>query len=370
MMRITTNSVMNNYKSSLMRSSNQLEVTRQRVLTQRNFNSYAEDPAAATQAFKLRRLFSQNGDHLTNNSSMLSKFEAGFSAVATAKKSIEEAAKEIALRAENGSTAGGRQPLGEVMESTAKSIVQTLNAQYGDVFIFAGNSTDKVPFSWSADGGLMFQGIPVDTGDGATRPKGTPPDPSVPPLSTEWAAYYDNNSDFKKLAQKSYEAAYIDVGLGLKENVHDGTLNTASAFNGALSALDILGFGRDADGDPKNAVSIIKQLSDIYKRCDSNSGAYVGNDKEDAERLTKKLDAALAETSNQYVSLDGQTKFLKDNKNRLEDTKVTLNEQILGLEQINMADAISDFSWAQYCYNSALKVGNSILSQSLLDYMN
>ena len=35
-----------------------------------------------------------------------------------------------------------------------------------------------------------------------------------------------------------------------------------------------------------------------------------------------------------------------------------------------MADAISAFLWAQYSYNAALKVGNSILGQSLMDYLS
>ena len=55
---------------------------------------------------------------------------------------------------------------------------------------------------------------------------------------------------------------------------------------------------------------------------------------------------------------------------RLEQTASELNEQILGIEQVDLASAITDFSWAQYCYNAALKVGNSILSQSLIDYMS
>ena len=32
----------------------------------------------------------------------------------------------------------------------------------------------------------------------------------------------------------------------------------------------------------------------------------------------------------------------------------------------DLADAITSFSWAQYCYNAALKMGNSILSESLM----
>ena len=44
--------------------------------------------------------------------------------------------------------------------------------------------------------------------------------------------------------------------------------------------------------------------------------------------------------------------------------------QILSVEQIDMADAITEFSWQQYCYNAALKVGNQLLGQTLIDYMN
>ena len=57
--RITTNMMMNSYRYNLMGSTNRLSDARDKVLTQRTFNSYAEDPAAATQAFRLRRDFCQ-----------------------------------------------------------------------------------------------------------------------------------------------------------------------------------------------------------------------------------------------------------------------------------------------------------------------
>ena len=51
MIRVTTNGTLRGYRSSLMRSTNNLNAARDKVLTQRNFNSFAEDPTAATQAF-------------------------------------------------------------------------------------------------------------------------------------------------------------------------------------------------------------------------------------------------------------------------------------------------------------------------------
>ena len=56
------------------------------------------------------------------------------------------------------------------------------------------------------------------------------------------------------------------------------------------------------------------------------------------------------------VIISPRATYLRTNLERLETEKVTLNEQILDVEQIDLADAIIAFSWDQFCYNSALKV--------------
>ena len=56
--------------------------------------------------------------------------------------------KVSALAALNSPTASGRQPLAQVLKGAAESIVQTMNAQYGSEFVFAGNdSLDGAPFA-------------------------------------------------------------------------------------------------------------------------------------------------------------------------------------------------------------------------------
>jgi flagellar hook-associated protein 3 FlgL len=39
------------------------------------------------------------------------------------------------------------------------------------------------------------------------------------------------------------------------------------------------------------------------------------------------------------------------------------------VEGIDLAKALTDYSWNQYAYNAALKVGTSILSASFIDFM-
>ena len=119
----------------------------------------------------------------------------------------------------------------------------------------------------------------------------------------------------------------------------------------------------------------------IFSRCTTNEGDYATDGKtlnesyatdDDYQTMLKLMDKykqCMSDFNNSYTELDSKATYLRTNLERLETEKVTLNEQILDVEQIDLADAITAFSWDQFCYNSALKVGNQLLSQSLLDYM-
>lgn len=349
MIRITTNGTLLGYKANLQRSSSTLSAARDKVLSQRNFNSYAEDPAAATQAFKLRRSYSRVSNQLTNNQALVNKYQAAYDSLNTVKSDLtEKSGKVSALYGLNASTGSGRQPLGTVLSSAAQSIVQTMNAEYGGSFIFAGNDAlDSAPFNLTAndDGSftLTYRGVNVDAAD--------------------------SSAIYQQLTAMNGEAAYVDVGAGLTEE--DGSVIASSAFNSALSGIEYLGYGLDDEGDPKNVVSIMNKISTIFSRCNASSGDYASDaDAADAERLSRKLEDALSHLTSKWTSLSGQTTYLTSNAKRLTSMSDDLNMQILDLEQVNLASAITDFSWAQYCYNAALKSGNSILSQSLIDYMN
>lgn len=346
MIRVTTNGTLRNYRSSLMRSSKGLNSARDTVLSQRNFNSYAEDPAAATQAFKLRRAFSRTSDQITNNTAVTKKYQSAWNVLDAVKNDLTEAEGKVsALSGITDTAGGGRQPLGSVLVNAAESIIQSMNSKYGSAYIFGGNdSLGDAPFTTAggADGSIevLYRGLKVS-------------DPA----------------NQEALDIMNAERAYVDVGSGLTEV--DGKLVESTAFNTALSGIEYLGYGVDEDGDPKNVAEVLYKLGSIFSRCDAQSGAYASAaDEETAERLATKVQDALDGLVNKWAQMDTKSAYLKTNANRLNTMSDELNEQILDIEQVDLADAITEFSWAQYCYNAALKVGNSILSQSLLDYMN
>ena len=344
-LRVTTNGALYAYKSNLMRSRNKLNSATEQVLTNRNFNSYAEDPAAASQAFQLRRSLWRTTAQVTNNNAVANKYNTAWEAVDDVVNDLgSDLANVSALRGITDSTASGRQSLGQTLKSTADAVLKTMNTKYGDTFIFAGADGLNVPFSWGADGTLQYRGVNVDAASGT--------------------------DDYDSLKSMAGETTYVDIGLGLQE-AEDGSLIESSAFNSSLSGLTYLGYGVDGDGDPKNIVSIMKQLGNILSNCDATTGNYASDgDEASANRLTDKLQSALSNLSVKHTELDSQVTFLNTNITRLESTQDTLNEQITGIEDCDSAEAITSMAWAQYCYNAALQVGSNILSQSLLDYMN
>jgi flagellar hook-associated protein 3 FlgL len=179
----------------------------------------------------------------------------------------------------------------------------------------------------------------------------------------------DDGSDYEKLTKLAAEGNFVDIGLGLQED-DDGKLIESSAFNDALQGINFLGYGTDEDGDSKNIVCLIKQMGELLSNCDQNGNWADPEDAETLDRVISKFQTASNDLKSAYVQLDAKASFLENNDDQLETTADTLNEQFLEIEQCDLADAITSFSWAQYCYNAALKVGNSILSQSLMDYLS
>ncbi len=357
--RITTNGVLRQYRSNLYNSRNTLNDAMVKVQTGRMFNTFAEDPSAASRAFQIRRSMYKADSQITNNQTVLNTFETGFAAMKEIcdGDGVDDGINGLrdTLNALDDTAAGARKTLGQSILSKAEAVVKAMNAQYGDNFVFSGADGLNVSFQMKKndDGtrSLYYRGVDVDSEEGTLA--------------------------FKELEKMSQETTYVDIGLGFKEirtgNGDGVELVDSSAYNSALCGINFLGYGVDEDGDPKNIVSIMNKLGNIFQRCDPESGAYpkpADENEATAERLLGKLKSAIGEVGEKRVELGASADYLEINQGQLEKSFKTMNAQREEIESIDPADAILQMTWAQYCWNASLKIGNSILSQSLLDYMN
>lgn len=171
-----------------------------------------------------------------------------------------------------------------------------------------------------------------------------------------------------KLNYLAHETQFVDIGFGFQEDPVTGKLIETSAFNAALNGINFLGYGLDEDGDPRNIYSLVQEMRKIAESVSS------GTDWDDPTydkfyKLVQKFEDGVSNYQTEYVNLDASTGKLNSQQELLVDNFDNLQEQYSDIEDVDMVDAITSFIWAEYCYNAALKVGNSILSESLMDYL-
>ena len=380
-MRVTTSMAMNTYRYNLQASMVKTTNSRDKVLTQRNFNSYAEDPVSATLAFRLRRSYYNNSNQIANSKALIGRYQSAWTAMGNITTKLQETSTDPVIRGANQPTGAGRVAQGKVMSEMADSVVENLNIKYGVHFMFGGDDALNVPFTWDEKtGDLLYRGVNVNAG-GVKKPEDLGLNPGTAEYDAALQAYEKDQSDLAKLEEFAKDdPVYIDLGMGFREESR-GDMISSTAFDSALPGISMIGFGVDKKGLPNNLVTVLKKMGQIFSRCDTDTGDYADDGETIKEayasdddyktmcELLNKFKACMSDVDNAYTEMDSKATYLRTNLERLETEKVTLNEQILDVEQVDLADAITSFSWDQFCYNSALKVGNQLLSQSLLDYI-
>ena len=239
------------------------------------------------------------------------------------------------------------------------NLVPKENEKYDETSSFKylkadGTGTNEVSEAAQA---LYYRGVPVDS---------------------------DAPADVKKMEYfLKQERKDIDVGLGHKEQ--NGEVVTSTVFDSSLQGIYFMdGYGtksvelKNDDGTtttveniPKNIISIVNEMGQILQRCSKDDGNWASPEDEDRfNALAQAFEDSNSVFRERWTEMDTQSGFLRANSELLTSTSDSLKQQYMELEDADPAAAISDFMFARYCYDAALKVGNSVLSQSLMDYMN
>lgn len=341
-MRITTNAILRNYKSNLGTSLKNLDTARTQVMTQRKFNSTAEDPSNALRAAILERKYVKNEDYLNIVKDVQSFQDSQEDAAMQIETLAKRLSKQYGLEALNGTNGSleTRETYADAWRGAQESLLLSLNASYEGKYVFAGSDGKTAPFQLSTDANgkqiLTYRGVDVNS---------------------------DNPNDQAILKQLSEDTLFVDLGFGLNVDV-TGTnvaIDSSSAFNTSLPGINIAGFGKDDKGLTNNIVLLCGEIADVLDAEEMDYEKY--------RELLGKFDEGRNNVLEKVTVLGTQTEFLTTTKDRLETSKTSLSTQIDNVVNIDMAEAIMNFSWAQYAYNSALKVGNNILTPSFIDFM-
>lgn len=185
-MRITTNMVMRNYNKNLSRTVGGLESARKQVQSGRRFSQSYEDPTAAAKGAVLDRRYARNGDYLgavENTQKWQDTQESVLLELNEVVRNIDRDYSTTVMNDPEGKV--GRDAYAANLRELQRSMINTLNVKYSDVFVMAGNDGLNAPFTFE-DGVVKYRGLDVD-------------DPA-------------NQEALDKMAK---ESSYIDLGFGL-----------------------------------------------------------------------------------------------------------------------------------------------------------
>ncbi len=352
MTRITTGMIRRNYETNLSSNMGGLEAARKQVETGRRFQYSYEDPTAAAKAAILEKRYARVKDYISNAEDIQNWQNTQEDAAMAVSGYATTIVKNYNISAVNGTNdLESRMAYATAIEQLQESMVTALNSKYGETFVFAGNEGKKPPFT--------LEDAKDANGD-----------------SLGYKELYYRGQRVDDLTADSplvNEHSYVDLGFGLEITQPAGggdEVTSSSAFDSALPGAKLVGYGTTEveleDGTKvtvsNNLVNLAGQLAKELKNPD-----FELTDEYKA-KWTQFEDTA-NDLRDQVSILGTKTQLLKSTLERLENEKLNIETQFDSTVNIEPAEAIMNYSWANYAYNSALKVGTSIITPSLLDFI-
>jgi len=302
-------------------------------MTHRKYTKGFEDPTGAVRESALNWKYARNQDYIDAIDDAQSFQNAQEDAITQINTQARYLSKQYGLEAMNGTnwTYDVRKTYAQAFRQAQESMTMSMNATYGDKFVFGGADGGHTPFELKDVNGekmLFYRGYGVD---------------------------------HPAMSEMANEQVFIDLGFGLTMD-DTGKVANSSAFNTALPGINVVGYGEDDNGNSKNLIVLAGKIADELEKEDFDVDKYT--------ELLNAFDGARSLLADNLTAIGTRTNFLETTKSRLEDQQLNLTEQYDNVVNVDMAEAITEFSWAQYAYNAALKIGTNILSPSFIDFMN
>lgn len=253
----------------------------------------------------------------------------------------------------------------------AQSMVNKLNAQYGNYYVFGGNDVTTPPFSLSEDGSALTFTHKFTDGTTETMTMTMKYD-----AQTKSYGYEISGKDLDLMLKAMREQGRVDIGYGNIDNP-DTLLDTYTGGLNVLTGLTSDALKSMTDDDAKAAIkeglnksalgltSIGVMASDQYIKGDIDSSAFT----DVMGKLNTDMAAASQTLSRVYADLGNKSKLLDETSKQLDNLEDSLTVQYKDLLGADPYESIMEMFSYQYSYSAALKVGSNLMQSSLFDFL-
>lgn len=401
-MRVTNSSTYRNYTTSVNNVHANLNKSLNKISSGREYESAAENPISY---YRGKAIDSEYLDVLSKSSlitDVKARLEQQEDGAYHIQNLLAEARKTV-IKARTATTTGTAvSTLRDELLQKEHSIVNDLESQYQDFYVYGGNDVSTPPFSLSNDGMTLtyshtFPGESEPTNFEMKLTEQTDANGAgtgVYQFELQKDTANPAKATPERLIQAMSEQGYMDLGYGDIRD-HSTLLDT---YTGGLNILTGLTSdsiisstkgntltGQDAEDYVND--TIMKKLTDgplgliaqSVKSMDNylNEGSVDHSELEgDREKLDDDLarlmdEMAVSEhtTSTVYSDLGNKYKILEDTETRLNTLKDSLTIQYKDVVGADPYASIYEMFNNQYAYNAALQVGSNLMQSSLFDFV-
>ena len=267
-------------------------------------------------------------------------------------------------------------------------MVNSLNTQYENFYVYGGNDVSTPPFSRSADGSTLtyshtFPGETTATVFEMTLSE-DPNNPGSYKYELKDANVVDSTGLTKeeRLVKAMSEQGRIDIGYGTisdRQTLLDTYTGGMNVLTGITSDA-ILTWNGTTDGQRKGVMDYLSEgplalvgrsVQAIGKYLDNANGGNA-----DRSEMNKVLSQTITDMtvsehslSSFYSDLGNKYRLIDNMDERLSDLKLSLETQYKDKLGADPYESIMEMYNNNYAYNAALQVGSKLMSSSLFDFM-
>ncbi|WP_373481552.1 hypothetical protein [Acetobacterium sp.] len=341
-MRITYRMMTSKYSTNLNNISSDLDKLNTQVATGRKYARTSEDVSSAVKGYQIRRNLSKlegyqdnirhADDFLTNSESTLDQIES----------SLAEASDKI-LQGMNGTQSEGeRKIIASELRTIQNQLLETLNTNTSGMYLFGGSSNEK-PFAVVGDK-LQYNGRNLDDLNEGTA------------------------AEKELVASLKQDSLYVDIGLGVSFETN-GEVDRNTVFNYSKAGINFVGNGTNTSKIPGETVS--NNLYDLLGRIATEF------EKSDEDYSFDKADSLYGffkenslKTNQATTEIGAKTQYLEFMTSRYETQNFNLQERQTTVEGVDAAYTYITFQSQKVAYQAALQMGQSVVQQSVFDYMS
>lgn len=397
-MRISSANRYDTTVSTLMNRQGELQAAQDRLTSGKRVSTASDDPTAAGRAERALARMQRNDANQRAVATAATSMTLADSALGDAVD-LMQSARELMVKSGNGSySTSERLAMADELAGIRKQLLAVANrTDASGQYLFAGQGTSNAPFA-DAAGGVTFSGVP-----GELQLAGGQPLPGSVDGSAAWMTAPTGNGVFETApAAGNTGAAWIDPGrvadataltggsYAIEFGVAGGVTTYSVTLDGAPTALTNVAYqpgqaiaidglsltvsGQPANGDRFDVTPSTPDMS-VFKALDlaiadlKTASPTSGQLQQMTSSRIGDIDSAMNRLQSVRSQVGAALNRIEGQGNQLEDAQVANKTEKSNAQDLDMVQAISDFSIQQTSYETALKAYSAVRKLSLFDYI-